>query len=70
MKEAGIEKSFQEDRRNDPTLDGYWGVVKDWKPNDVRYEIRGVGAAHTAKEFLLAIEDRQHGVLQCLSKYW
>src|SRR5258707_15181878 len=70
LKEAGIERSFQEDRRNDPTLDGYWGVVKDWKPDDVRYDLRGVSAAHTAKAFLSAIEDRQHGVLQCLSKYW
>ena len=27
-------------------------------------------AAKAAKDLLSAIEDRQHGVLQCLSKYW
>jgi HEPN domain-containing protein len=34
-----------------------------------RYGLRGTTAAE-AKALLSAIEDRHHGVLQCLSKYW
>lgn len=69
VKAAGIDKAFEQDLRNDPTLDGYWQIVKDWKPEG-RYDLRGARAAHTAKTFLLAVDDKQHGVLQCLSKYW
>jgi hypothetical protein len=68
---AGIAKSFQQERTNDAILAQHWEIVKDWKPGDSRYDLRGAKeAAKAAKGLLSAIEDRQHGVLQCLSKYW
>jgi HEPN domain-containing protein len=70
LKLAGIEKSFQQERGNDAILAQHWDIVKDWKPGDRRYDLRGAKeAANAAKALLSAIEDRQHGVLQCLSKY-
>ena len=68
---TGIAKSFQQERANDAILAQHWEIVKDWKPGDRRYDLRGAKeAAKAANDLLLAIEDRQHGVLQCLSKYW
>jgi HEPN domain-containing protein len=68
-KAAGISDSFAHDRGDDALLDQYWGFVKDWKP-DSRYEFRGAKAVEAARALMLAIEDQEHGVLQCLSKYW
>ena len=70
LSHAGIKQAFDAERREDPALDREWMVVKDWNPNTIRYEIRRMGAAQSAKAIVGAIENRQHGVLQCLSKYW
>jgi len=68
---AGIEKSFQQERANDAILSQQWDFVKNWKPSDRRYDLVGTKkAANAAKALLSAMEDRQHGVLQCLSNYW
>jgi HEPN domain-containing protein len=69
VKAADVEKSFRRERQNDGILDRYWEIVKDWKP-DSRYDFRGRQASGIAKALLVAIEDKQHGVLQCLFKYW
>src|SRR5271155_920547 len=61
---ADIEKPFARERQNDPILDRYWEVVKDWKPES-RYDLRGQRASDLAKAFLTAIEEKEHGVLQC-----
>ena len=70
VKVAGIENFFKRDRSSDAQLARYWEIVKDWKPDVIRYDLRGMVDAKTVKTFLFAIEDKQHGVLQCLSKYW
>ena len=69
VKASGIGESFSKDRDSDTLLDQYWEFVKDWK-SDSRYELRDEHAEVTARTMLSAIEDREHGVLQCLSKYW
>jgi hypothetical protein len=70
VKLAEIEVFFRKDRAKDERLARYWEFVKDWKPEDRRYDLKGIKAAEAARELLLAIEDRNPGVLQCLSKYW
>jgi HEPN domain-containing protein len=70
VKSAEIGKSFQQDRVMDSKLAEYWEIVKEWKPEDGRYGLRGATGVSAAKELVLAIDDRHHGVLQCLSKYW
>jgi len=66
---SGIKESFSKDRDSDTLLDQYWEFVKDWK-SDSRYELRGEHAEIAARTMLSAIEDGEHGVLRCLSKYW
>ena len=70
LRSAEIGKAFQQDRTIDLKLAQYWEIVKECKPEYGRYDLRGATRARAAKALLLAIEDRHHGVLQCLSKYW
>ncbi len=71
LKLADIEGAFWDDLGKVEKLAEYWDTVKDWKPGDRRYDLREAKEAATAAKALLsAIEDRQHGVLQCLSRYW
>lgn len=71
IKAADLAKVFEQERQKDPQLEAYWSHVKDWKPGR-RYELRGVSRASVkaVKDFIKAVEDRQHGVLQCFYKYW
>jgi len=43
-----------------------WNVVKDWSEN-CRYQTHD---AKKARDMLDAVSDVQHGVLQCLKRYW
>ncbi len=62
VKVSGIAELFLED--------GYWEVVKEWKPGAIRYELQSASAEVATKTMLAAIDDGEHGVLRCLSKYW
>lgn len=63
-KQSALEQSF----KTDETLAGYWDVVKDWK-EDSRYDSVPDAEAR-ARDLIEAISDAEHGVLQCLSRYW
>jgi HEPN domain-containing protein len=64
-----FEGEFQQDQKADATLAGYWLLVTRWN-EESRYELRGDQAEKLAEDMLLAVSDREHGVLKCLSKYW
>lgn len=68
-KAAKIEKQFRQDRDGDPLLAKNWETVKDWS-EERRYQLRGRNLAGAARDFLKAINDSQHGVFRCISKYW
>jgi len=52
--------------RGRPKLAGFWSTVKDWKGAS-RYDLQ---VGKRAKDILLAIEDPDEGVLQCIKRYW
>ena len=60
---------FQHDLKSDSTLAVNWDLVTRWN-EESRYQPRGAEAEVLAKNMLLAISEEDHGVLQCLSKYW
>ncbi len=60
---------FQQDLKPDTPLRRYWSLVTTWN-EQVRYQPRGIEAKKLANDMLLAVTDEEHGVLQCLSKYW
>ena len=60
---------LQRDLQADRTLGDYWDLVARWN-EEVRYQSHGTEAETLAKDMLLAVTDEEHGVLQCLSKYW
>ncbi len=68
-KEARIAKQFEHDRNGDSVLAKNWETVKDWG-EERRYQLRGRSGAAAARDFLKAINDSQHGVFRCISKYW
>jgi HEPN domain-containing protein len=71
LKAADLSGPFAIEREADLLLDSYWDVVKDWRPGDSRYIVRASKVAWAkAQALIVAVEDGQHGVLQCLSKYW
>ena len=63
------EAEFQQEREADTILAGYWLLVTRWN-EESRYELRGEQAEKLAEDMLLAVSDGEHGVLECLSKYW
>lgn len=67
--EVGGFIGFQQDLKSDSTLAGYWDLVTRWS-EESRYQPRGIEAEKLAKDMLLAVTEQDHGVLQCLSKYW
>lgn len=60
---------FQQDLDSDPILADYWNLVTRWN-EESRYQPRGIEAEDLAANMLRAITEEDHGVLQCLSKYW
>jgi len=64
---AEIAKSpVDQESQADPQFGIYWAVVKDWNERS-RYEKQG---RTKAKEIHTAITEPQHGVLQCIERYW
>jgi hypothetical protein len=70
LAESGISGHFRQELANDPELHVKWEVTKDWSERS-RYEELGKKLGRQRSEALLtAISDRNHGILQCLRKYW
>lgn len=63
---SGLQAGFTQARKADPRLNEYWLVVKDWT-EESRY---GSYSKQQAESLITAIEDQQHGVLQCLRRDW
>lgn len=63
---AGLKQLFGETLKGDPELALSWDLVKDWNA-DARYQVHG---PEKAEAMVRGVSDEQHGVLQCLRKYW
>jgi len=68
LKAAGLVQTIEDAKKADRKLGLYWnGVVKDWS-EESRYDRKG--GKKKAQNLIEAIADPDHGVLQCLKKYW
>jgi HEPN domain-containing protein len=65
LKNTGVSEAVQQEFRDEPALDGNWGVVKDWS-EESRYETHG---RKKARDMLRAV-GHQQGVLACIRRYW
>jgi len=63
---GGLEADFGVARGANPTLDAYWGVVKDWKETS-RYEDRTEAEARALYE---AVTHDPHGVFRWIQTRW
>lgn len=63
---AGIEEDLEAVRMTDLRFAAHWQIVEDWSELS-RYERKGITAA---QGLLLALNDRQHGVLRWLKGHW
>jgi hypothetical protein len=63
---AGLEASLAAERRSDPQFNAYWATILDWSEQG-RYENR---TAPEARDLLISVDDRQHGVLQWVKRHW
>ena len=66
VRAAGLEATLTKDLKSDEQLDRNWALVKDWKEKS-RYEEH---SEKKARDFLDAVTDGQHGVLQWLKQRW
>jgi len=64
---AGLARSWLDEIEADAELGGNWDVLKAWSEQS-RYE--KTRSEKEAKDLYSAIEDRKHGVLQCLRRFW
>jgi hypothetical protein len=63
---AGLDISFGTARGANPALDGFWGVVKDWKETS-RYELR---TEVEAKALYEAVSHDPDGVFRWIRSCW
>ena len=63
---AGLKAQFQTARKDNPALEVYWGVVKDWKET-IRYEQKTKAEAEALFE---AITNEPDGVLPWVRIHW
>jgi HEPN domain-containing protein len=66
---AGLAQIFENAKAADSKLGVYWGFVKDWTEKS-RYDRKGKVAKQRAHEIIEAVAEPEHGVLQCIRKYW
>ena len=66
IKSAGLEVTFNKDMKKDEMLASHWSVLKDWTESS-RYEEYD---RKKAKDIYQAIADKEHGVMQWLSRRW
>jgi hypothetical protein len=69
VKAAGLTTSLQTDQDSDQELQVNWAVVYAWS-EITRYDRRGKSASKNASDFIKAVGDPDHGVFQCIKKYW
>jgi HEPN domain-containing protein len=63
---ARLTQVIEDESRRDREFGLNWLFVKDWK-EEARYETH---SRQKAEQMLAAVGDPQHGVLQCLRRYW
>jgi HEPN domain-containing protein len=63
---AGLSEAFNDEFQRDADFQLNWDFVKDWT-EEARYKRHG---GQRAEQMLAAVADPQHGVLQCLRRYW
>jgi hypothetical protein len=63
---AGLARAIEAECRSDTDFELNWNFVKDWM-EEARYQAHG---RQKAEQMLHAVADLQHGVLQCLKRYW
>lgn len=63
---SDLEEEFEAARQADIALDVNWKEVDDWSENS-RYEPRG---QKKAEDLFAAVSDPDHGVLECIKRYW
>lgn len=66
LKLAGLETAFQSDRRNNPTLDLNWAIVKDWSEEE-RYNDNI--SINQARDLISACTGRG-GILPWIKRRW
>jgi len=66
FKSAGLEKTRDDDMKNDEKLKVYWSVLKQWTEAS-RYELYD---QKKAQDIYQAIADEKHGVLRWISRRW
>ena len=63
---ADLKKAFAHEFSRDADFQSNWNFVKDWT-EEARYQTH---SRQKAEQMLTAVADPQHGVLQCLRRYW
>lgn len=63
---AGLQKEFGEAREASPSLESFWGVVKDWSETS-RYEDN---SENKARDLLDAVDNDPDGVFRWLQTRW
>lgn len=63
---AGLKSDFDIKARASSTFAAYWGICSEWSP-DARYKD---WSAAEANHILLAITNKEHGVLPWIKNFW
>lgn len=66
MRLGNLDESHAERISLDPEFKANWGTVEEWDEQS-RYERHN---AEKARELVLAVGDRRHGVLAWIKRYW
>ncbi len=63
---GGVEDKFRRAQRKNPKLQINWNIAKGWSEQS-RYQKQ---EKQLAEKMVDAVSNPQHGVLQCLRKFW
>ena len=66
IKVAGLEDERREKAGNDPEIQRKWDIVEEWSEQS-RYR---KNLPESARELLMAISDRRHGVISWIKLHW
>jgi len=64
---AGLSLDWSAAMESDQDLSENWNVVKSWTP-ETRYQL--ARSREEAQQYYSAIADSDHGVFQCIEKFW
>ncbi len=67
LKVSGLVIKLQQEMKNSPKFEEYWGVVKDWSETD-RYKSNVTKG--DAQDRFRAVTAKKYGVLPWLKKWW